>query len=194
MMKKYLHTAIAVSVLLLGSINTFAAEEAQVAYKLQEQAEAEETEVVMDQENTEENQEEVAEKAPVEEVVEKVDKGQQVVDFALKYIGTPYVSGGNSLKSGVDCSGFVQQVYKEFDVNLERSSRSQYTSNGTSVKKADLKPGDLVFYGYSSVNHVGIYIGDGKIVHAPVPGKTVCVAPLWQRGDADIIGYKRIFE
>lgn len=185
MMKKYLHTAIAVSVLLLGSINTFAAEEVTNVEQIQEQVVAEGSEADIENEVTEE--------VTVEVVTEKVDKGQEVVDFALKYIGTPYVSGGNSLKSGVDCSGFVQQVYKQFDVNLDRSSRSQYASNGSSVKKADLKPGDLVFYGYSSVNHVAIYIGDGKIVHAPVPGKTVCVAPLWQRGDADIIGYKRIF-
>jgi len=119
--------------------------------------------------------------------------GEEIVAYAKKYLGGRYVFGGNNLNTGVDCSGFVQQVYKQFDVNLDRSSRSQYASNGSSVKKADLKPGDLVFYGYSSVNHVAIYIGDGKIVHAPVPGKTVCVAPLWQRGDADIIGYKRIF-
>lgn len=166
-MKKYLHTIIAVSMLAVCSTSVLAAE-----------GEAASTSTVNN--------------ATVQ-AVETVSKGQQVVDFAMDYIGTPYVSGGNNLNSGVDCSGFVQQVYKNFGISLERSSGSQYQTNGTSVKKEELQPGDLVFYGYSNVNHVAIYIGNGQIVHAPVPGKTVCTAPLWQRGDADIIGYKRIF-
>lgn len=123
----------------------------------------------------------------------KTSTGEKVVTYAKQFIGTPYVSGGNSLTSGVDCSGFTQQVYKNFGINLQRSSRSQYASNGYAVSKSDLKPGDLVFYGYSSVSHVAIYIGDSQIIHSPVPGKTVSIAPLWQRGDAPIIGYKRIF-
>lgn len=123
---------------------------------------------------------------------EKEDQGTLIVQLALRYIGTPYVSGGNNLESGVDCSGFVQQVYKKFGIQLERNSRSQYAVNGTMIKKQDLQPGDLVFYGYSRVNHVAIYIGEGRIIHAPAPGQTVCTAPLWQRGDANIIGYKRV--
>ena len=132
--------------------------------------------------------------APVQTTpVVKTSTGEKVVAYAKQFIGTPYVSGGNSLTSGVDCSGFTQQVYKNFGINLQRSSRGQYASNGYAVSKSDLKPGDLVFYGYSSVNHVAIYIGNSQIIHSPVPGKTVSIAPLWQRGDAPIIGYKRIF-
>ena len=149
----------------------------------------EEIEEVKEEVVPEQKKEEVK-KAPV---VQKVDKGQQVVDYAKQFIGTPYVSGGNSLKSGVDCSGFTQQVYLNFGVKLQRSSRSQYASNGYSVKKSELQPGDLVFYGYSNVSHVAIYVGNDKVIHAPVPGKSVCIAPLWQRGDANIIGCKRIF-
>lgn len=119
-------------------------------------------------------------------------KGEEVVAYAKKFIGTPYVSGGNSLTSGVDCSGFTQQVFRNFNVSLDRRSRDQFANNGQSVKKSDLKPGDLVFYGYSSVTHVAIYIGNEQIIHAPVPGKTVSIAPLWQRGDAPIMGYKRV--
>ena len=129
-----------------------------------------------------------------EPVEKKVSTGEKVVAYAKQFIGTPYVRGGNSLTKGVDCSGLTQQVYKNFGVSLQRSSRSQYASNGYAVSKSDLKPGDLVFYGYSSVNHVAIYVGDGQIIHSPTPGKTVCIAPLWQRGDAPIIGYKRIFK
>lgn len=119
-------------------------------------------------------------------------KGEEVVAYAKKFIGTPYVSGGNSLTSGVDCSGFTQQAFRNFNVSLDRRSRDQFANNGQSVKKSDLKPGDLVFYGYSSVTHVAIYIGNEQIIHAPVPGKTVSTAPLWQRGDAPIMGYKRV--
>lgn len=165
-MKKYLHTMIVVGAVVLASSNMMAAEISA----------AQEAIVV----------EEV-------EAVEEVSKGQQVADYALKFLGTPYVSGGNDLNSGVDCSGFTQQVYKHFGINLERSSKSQYSTNGVSVTKEELQPGDLVFYGYGSVNHVAIYIGNGQIVHAPTPGQTVCTAPLWQRGDANLIGYKRIF-
>lgn len=132
---------------------------------------------------------------PVQTVpVEKVSTGEKVVAYAKQFIGTPYVSGGNSLTKGVDCSGFTQQVYKNFGVNLERVSRSQYALNGYAVSKSELKPGDLVFYGYTQVFHVAIYVGNGQVIHAPVPGKSVCIAPLWQRGDAPIIGYKRIFK
>ena len=107
--------------------------------------------------------------------------------------GTPYRSGGTSLTKGVDCSGFTQQVFLNFGVKLQRSSRDQYASNGKKVAKAELQAGDLVFYGYNGrVNHVAIYIGNSQIIHSPVPGKTVSIAPLWQRGDAPIIGYKRV--
>ena len=128
-------------------------------------------------------------KAPV---TEKVSTGEKIVAYAKQFIGTPYVTGGNSLTKGVDCSGFTQQVYKNFGINLERVSRSQYALNGYTVSKEDLKPGDLVFYGYTQVFHVAIYIGNGQIIHSPVPGKSVCIAPLWQRGDAPIMGYKRV--
>lgn len=125
--------------------------------------------------------------------VEKISTGEKVVAYAKQFIGTPYVRGGNSLTKGVDCSGFTQQVYKNFGVSLQRNSSSQYASNGYAVSKSDLKPGDLVFYGYGSVSHVAIYVGNSQVIHAPVPGKSVCIAPLWQRGDAPIIGYKTIF-
>lgn len=128
-----------------------------------------------------------------ESVEPTVSTGEKVVEYAKQFIGTPYVSGGNDLNSGVDCSGFTQQVYKNFGVTLQRRSGDQYDCNGYAVSKEDLKAGDLVFYGYSSVCHVAIYIGDDQVIHAPVPGKSVCIVPLWQRGDAPIIGYKRIF-
>lgn len=138
----------------------------------------------------------VEEKAPVKQETAKTEvkksKGEEVVAYAKKFIGTPYVYGGNSLTSGVDCSGFTQQVFRNFNVKLDRRSRDQYANNGVAVKKSDLKPGDLVFYGYSSVTHVAIYIGNEQIIHSPTEGQTVSIAPLWQRGDAPIMGYKRV--
>lgn len=132
-------------------------------------------------------------KEPVKAEV-KVSTGEKVVAYAKQFLGTPYVSGGTNLKTGVDCSGFTQQVFKNFGINLQRTSRSQYSSNGYAVTKSNLQPGDLVFYGYGSVSHVAIYIGNSQIIHAPTPGKRVCIAPLWQRGDAPVMGYRRVIK
>lgn len=100
--------------------------------------------------------------------------GQQVVDKALSYLGVKYVYGGAS-PSGFDCSGLSYYVYKQFGVTLNRSSSAQ-TSNGYKVSKSELMPGDLVFFsspGSSSVGHVGIYIGNGQMVHSVKPGHSV---------------------
>lgn len=86
----------------------------------------------------------------------------QIVNYALSFVGNlKYVYGGNSLSSGVDCSGFVQQVYKHFGYSLPRTSDSQ-GSSGTSVSSSEMQPGDLVYYG----GHIAIYIGNGQVVHA----------------------------
>ncbi len=123
----------------------------------------------------------------------KTDKGQEVVNFALKYVGNPYKYGGQSLTNGADCSGFTSQVYKNFGANIHRTSGGQYSSSGTRVNKSDLQPGDLVFYGYNGkVNHVAIYMGDNKIVHAGTAKTGIHVSPLSQRGMAPYIGAKRI--
>lgn len=96
------------------------------------------------------------------------EKGKQVVNFSKQYLGTPYVWGGTSLTAGVDCSGFVYSVYQNFGVSLNRSSSSMYTTNGVNVSKANLKPGDLLFFntGGRGVSHVGMYIGNGEYIHA----------------------------
>jgi len=93
--------------------------------------------------------------------------GQAVIDYACQFIGNPYVWGGTSLTNGADCSGFVQSVYKNFGYSLPRTCTPQ-SNAGTAVSLAALAPGDLVFYdhGTGSCEHVGIYIGNGQIVHA----------------------------
>ena len=92
----------------------------------------------------------------------------QVVNYALKFVGNPYVWGGTSLTNGADCSGFVQAIYSDFGYSLPRTSRSQAAGAGTRVSESSLLPGDLIYYANSSgtVNHVAMYIGNGRIVHA----------------------------
>lgn len=95
-------------------------------------------------------------------------KGAEIVSYAKQFIGTPYVWGGTNLNTGVDCSGFVYAVFRDFGISLNRSSASM-ASNGVAVSKSDLQAGDLVFFntgGDSTISHVGIYMGDGNYIHS----------------------------
>lgn len=93
-----------------------------------------------------------------------------LVEYAKQFIGNPYVWGGTSLTKGADCSGFVQSVFKKFDIKLSRTSRTQ-AGDGKKISASDLQPGDLIFYANSSgtINHVAIYIGNSQVVHASSP-------------------------
>ena len=97
--------------------------------------------------------------------------GTSVVQYAQTYIGSKYVYGGSS-PSGFDCSGFTSYVYKQYGVTLNRTAAGQY-SNGVGVSKENLQAGDLVMFGTSGINHVGIYIGGGMMVHAANPSRGV---------------------
>lgn len=102
--------------------------------------------------------------------------GEAVVAFAKQFEGNPYVWGGNDLNTGVDCSGFTQQVYLNFGIQLNRTADAQ-RSNGRSVSLSEAKPGDLVFYGSGGyAGHVGLYIGDGKIIHASTPQTGIIIS------------------
>lgn len=104
--------------------------------------------------------------------------GEAVVKFALQFEGNPYVWGGNDLNTGVDCSGFTQQVYLNFGIQLNRTADAQ-RSNGRSVSLSEVKPGDLVFYGSGGyAGHVGLYIGDGKIIHASTPATGIIISNM----------------
>lgn len=92
-----------------------------------------------------------------------------ICQYAKEFIGNPYVWGGTSLTKGADCSGFVMKVFQKYGVKLPRNSRSQ-ANCGTTIKVAEAKPGDLIFYAKGkTINHVAIYIGNGQVVHASSP-------------------------
>lgn len=100
-----------------------------------------------------------------------------VVNYALQFVGNPYVYGGSSLTNGTDCSGFTMSVFAHFGYQLNRSSRDQIY-NGTNIGIYEVQPGDLLFYnnGGSTIGHVALYIGDGKIVHASTPKTGIIVS------------------
>ncbi|MBR1635140.1 MAG: C40 family peptidase [Lachnospiraceae bacterium] len=85
--------------------------------------------------------------------------------FAMQFLGNPYVWGGSSLTNGADCSGFVMSVYANYGIALPHSSAAQ-ANYGTPISAAEAVPGDLFFYGSGTINHVGIYVGNGQIIHA----------------------------
>ncbi len=106
--------------------------------------------------------------SPLEEIAnQQASRRTQIVNFALKYVGNPYVWGGTSLTRGADCSGFVQAVLRNYGVSLPRTSREQ-AKVGRAINSSEMRPGDLIFYANSSgtINHVAMYIGNGQIVHA----------------------------
>lgn len=110
-----------------------------------------------------------------------------VVDYAKQFLGTPYDWGGTDLRRGVDCSGFTQQVWKKFGVNLPRVSQDQ-ANVGEHVDISKLQPGDLVLFpgsqngGRQGPGHVALYMGNGQILEAPHAGAAVRIAPLAGRG------------
>ncbi len=98
------------------------------------------------------------------------DLRAELAEYAKQFVGNPYVWGGTSLTKGADCSGFVQSVFKNFNIKLSRTSRTQ-AKDGEKISASKLQPGDLIFYANSSgtINHVAIYIGNSEVVHASSP-------------------------
>ncbi len=111
--------------------------------------------------------------------------GKQIAQYALQFVGNPYVSGGTSLTGGADCSGFIYRVFSDFGYSVSRTSYQQ-RSNGTSVSYSNAQPGDIICY----EGHVGLYIGDGLIVHAsnsrPYPSGGIKVSQAQYRTILDV--------
>lgn len=98
--------------------------------------------------------------------------GQQIANYAVQFRGNPYVYGGTSLTNGADCSGFVMSVFKKFGISLPRTSGAQGVSGRRVASISQAQPGDLIAY----TGHIGIYIGNGKLIHASSPRTGIIIS------------------
>ena len=117
--------------------------------------------------------------------------GERAARYARRLVGVPYRYGGDSPQAGFDCSGFVRFVYRHFGIQLPHSSYADFDL-GRRVARRSLRPGDLVFF--DGVGHVGMYVGDGRFIHAPHSGTDVQVTSLsdpWYASAYD--GARRLF-
>lgn len=116
----------------------------------------------------------------------------RIVEYAMQFLGNPYVHGGNSLTEGTDCSGFTSLIYAEFGYSLSRTPGGQLSGSGRSIEYSDMQPGDIICYGKGSkCTHVALYIGDGQIIHEANKRQGVII------GQADydtVLGVKNIID
>lgn len=116
----------------------------------------------------------------------------RIVEYAMQFLGNPYVHGGNSLTEGTDCSGFTSLIYAEFGYSLSRTPGGQLSGSGRSVEYSAMQPGDIICYGSGSkCTHVALYIGDGQIIHEANKRQGVII------GQADydkVLGVKNIID
>lgn len=117
---------------------------------------------------------------------------QQLVDYAMQFLGNQYISGGTTLTGGTDCSGFTCFIYKDFGYTIDRTPGGQYNNAGRTISYSEIQPGDIICYGNGTkCTHVAIYIGNGQIIHSANSRKGVVIY------DADydnIMAVKSIFD
>lgn len=139
--------------------------------KVKEEVLVEDNNILDFYKNNSVNQNDIEEKSEQEIIEESKDLSLQneIVNFALQFVGNPYVSGGTSLTNGADCSGFVQSVFAYYGIYLPRTTYEQATVGmGVSIDEAEI--GDIISYGYDGyVTHSALYVGDGMILHASTP-------------------------
>lgn len=115
--------------------------------------------------------------------------GDQIVELAKDYLGVPYLWGGTDPSKGLDCSGLVQLVLSRLGIDAPRVSQDQ-ARFGTPVASLDqARPGDLVAFGSPRVNHIGIYVGNGQMLHAPRSGEVVKIEPI---GNRELVAIRRV--
>lgn len=115
------------------------------------------------------------------------DTRVSLVEYAKQFVGNPYVWGGTSLTKGCDCSGFVLSIYKKYGVTLPHHAATQ-ANYGTKVDASTIRPGDLIFYSKGGrINHVGIYIGNGQVLHASSPKTGIKISSMYYRTPAKMV-------
>lgn len=113
----------------------------------------------------------------------------RIVEYALRFKGNPYVWGGTSLTNGADCSGFTQSVFRDNGISIPRTSRTQAIS-GRRISIDEMQPGDLIFYAKNgTINHVGIYIGNGNIIAASSPETGIKISNYNYRQPYRVVSY-----
>jgi len=135
-------------------------------------------EVIVEEENNlSDNKLSESGEAKTTEIVEE-DEGTSIIKVAMDYLGVPYKFGGSSLR-GIDCSAYVQRVFRYFSIDLPRTAREQFKA-GVKISKRELRIGDLLFFKtYARYpSHVGIYIGEGKMIHASSRSKKVTISSI----------------
>lgn len=116
-------------------------------------------------------------------------KRNSIVNYALQFVGNPYVWGGTSLTKGADCSGFTQSVFRDNNISIPRDSRTQ-ASSGKEVSIQNIQPGDLIFYTNSqTINHVALYIGNGKVIGASNPESGIKISNYNYRQPHKVVSY-----
>mgnify|MGYP004569940293 FL=1 len=116
-----------------------------------------------------------------------------LVNLAMQYLGNVYVHGGQSLETGTDCSGFTCYLYAAFGYSISRTPSGQLSSAGRSIEYSQIQPGDIICYSSNgkSCTHVGLYIGDGQIIHAANSRKGVVISAA---DYSTIIGVKNVID
>ena len=115
----------------------------------------------------------------------------EVVNYAMQFLGNRYVHGGSSLESGTDCSGYTSLIYAVFGYSVSRTPSGQLSGSGRSIDYSEAQPGDIICYGSKKCTHVGLYIGDGQIIHSANSRKGVIISDA--KYD-NILGVKNVID
>lgn len=115
----------------------------------------------------------------------------EIVNYAMQFLGNRYVHGGSSLESGTDCSGFTSLIYAVFGYSVSRTPGGQLSGSGRSITYSEAQPGDIICYGSKKCTHVGLYIGDGQIIHSANSRKGVIISDATYD---NILGVKNVID